>query len=101
VYLEAGATSIFVPGVLDLAIIQVLVREIPGPLNILAGPNGPSAGELFQLGVTRISIGSSAMVATMGLVRDIARELHERGTYEQIALHPYSYGEASKLFNGT
>lgn len=97
-YLEAGATSIFVPGVLDPALIQVLVREIPGPLNILAGPGGPSAREIFQLGVTRISIGSKAMVATMGLVRDIARELRERGTYEQIALHPYSYAEASKLF---
>ncbi len=97
-YLEAGATSIFVPGILDPAIIQVLVREIPGPLNILAGPGGPSARELFQLGVIRISIGSSAMVATMGLVRDIARELREQGTYEQIALHPYSHAEASKLF---
>jgi 2-methylisocitrate lyase-like PEP mutase family enzyme len=99
-YLDAGATSIFVPGVLDPAIIQVLVREIPAPLNILAAPDGPSAGELFQLGVTRISIGSRAMVATMGLVRDIARELRERGTYEHIALHPYSYAEASKLFAG-
>jgi 2-methylisocitrate lyase-like PEP mutase family enzyme len=50
------------------------------------------------LGVTRISIGSRAMVATMGLVREIARELRERGTYEHIALHPYSYDEATKLF---
>jgi 2-methylisocitrate lyase-like PEP mutase family enzyme len=97
-YLDAGATSIFVPGVLDPALIQVLVREIPGPLNILAGPGGPSAPELFRLGVTRISIGSKAMLATMGLVREIARELREQGTFEHIASHPYSYDEATKLF---
>jgi 2-methylisocitrate lyase-like PEP mutase family enzyme len=99
-YLEAGATSILVPAVLDPSLIQVLVREIPGPLNILAGPGGPSAPELFRLGVTRISIGSKAMVATMGLIRDIARELREQGTFEQIALHPYRHAEASKLFAG-
>ena len=100
-YLEAGATSIFVPGVLDPAIIQVLARDIPGPLNILAGPGGPSARELFALGVTRISIGSKAMLATMGLVREIARELHDQGTYEMLALYPYSYAEATDLFAGS
>jgi 2-methylisocitrate lyase-like PEP mutase family enzyme len=97
-YLEAGATCIFVPGVLDPSLIQVLVREIPGPLNILAGYKGPSARELFQLGVTRVSIGGMAMLATMGLIRDIARELREHGTYEHIAAHFYSFGEASQLF---
>lgn len=38
------------------------------------------------------------MLATMGLVRDIARELREQGTYEQIALHTYEFIEAWKLF---
>ncbi|MFN8371420.1 MAG: isocitrate lyase/phosphoenolpyruvate mutase family protein [Anaerolineae bacterium] len=97
-YLEAGADCIFVPGVLDPALIQVLVREIPGPINILAGPGAPSASELFKLGVARISVGSSAMTAVMGYIRDIARELREKGTYEQIAAHTYSYAEATRLF---
>jgi hypothetical protein len=39
------------------------------------------------------------MLATMGLVRDIARELREYGTYKQLALHPYGFAEAYKLFN--
>jgi 2-methylisocitrate lyase-like PEP mutase family enzyme len=51
------------------------------------------------MGVARISVGSSAMTAVMGYVRDIARELRETGTYEQIARHPYSFGEATKLFS--
>lgn len=99
--MEAGADSIFVPGVLDPSIIQVLVREIPGPLNILAGARGPSAPELFKLGVRRISIGGAAMLATMGLVRDIARELREQGTYEHIAQHPYTFADAWNLFAGS
>jgi 2-methylisocitrate lyase-like PEP mutase family enzyme len=97
-YLEAGANSIFVPGVIDPALIQVLVSEIPGPLNIMAGPGAPSAPQLFQLGVARVSIGGAAMLATMGLVRDIAHELHTQGTYEQMAQHTYDFTAAWKLF---
>jgi 2-methylisocitrate lyase-like PEP mutase family enzyme len=98
-YLQAGADCIFVPGVADPALIQTLVRDIHGPVNILVGPGSPSAPELFKMGVARISVGSSAMTAVMGYVRDIARELREKGTYEQIALHAYSFGEATKLFS--
>jgi 2-methylisocitrate lyase-like PEP mutase family enzyme len=97
-YLQAGADSIFVPGVTDPSLIQVLVREIPGPLNIMIGPGAPPAPELFKLGVARVSIGGAAMLATMGLVRDIARELREQGTYEQMAQHAYEFTEAWKLF---
>jgi 2-methylisocitrate lyase-like PEP mutase family enzyme len=97
-YLEAGASSIFVPGVIDPALIKVLVREIPGPLNIMAGPGAPSAPQLFQLGVARVSIGGAAMLATMGLVRDIAQELHTQGTYGQMAQHAYDFTAAWKLF---
>lgn len=97
-YLQAGANSIFVPGVTDPSLIQILVREIPGPLNIMVGPGAPSAPELFKLGVARVSIGGAAMLATMGLVRDIARELREQGTYEQLALHAYDFTEAWMLF---
>ncbi len=97
-YLQAGADSIFVPGVVDPSTIQVLVREIPGPLNIMVGPGAPSAPDLFKLGVTRVSIGGAAMLATMGLIRDIARELSEKGTYEQMAQHAYGFADAWKLF---
>lgn len=97
-YVEAGADSIFVPGVIDPATIDALVRQIPAPLNIMAGPGAPAAPELFRLGVRRVSVGAAAMLATMGLVRDIARELRQSGTYEQMAQHPYSFGDGSTLF---
>jgi 2-methylisocitrate lyase-like PEP mutase family enzyme len=95
VYLDAGADCIFVPGVVDDETIGVLVRQIPAPVNIMAGPGAPSTPELFGMGVTRVSVGVAAMLATMGLVRDIANELRQTGTYDQIARHPYNYGEAS------
>jgi 2-methylisocitrate lyase-like PEP mutase family enzyme len=64
----------------------------------MAGPGAPSAPQLFQLGVARVSIGVAAMLATMGLVRDIAHELHTQGTYEQMAQHAYDFSAAWKLF---
>lgn len=97
-YLQAGADSIFVPLVLDPAIIQILVQEIPAPLNLLALPDGPSAHELFQLGVARISIGHNAMLATMGLVSNMAHELREHGTYEAMNRYFYGFAEGAALF---
>jgi 2-methylisocitrate lyase-like PEP mutase family enzyme len=96
-YLQAGADSIFVPLVIDPAVIQILVRDIPGPLNLMAMPGAPSAPELFQLGVARVSIGPSAVLATMGLVHKIAQELREHGTYETMSHDFYSFAEAQAL----
>jgi 2-methylisocitrate lyase-like PEP mutase family enzyme len=98
-YLAAGADSIFVPGVVDLELLKVLVNGINGPLNVMAGPGAPSAPELFKIGVRRISVGGAPMLSVMGLMRDIARELRETGTYEQMAQHRYTFGEAMKLFS--
>jgi 2-methylisocitrate lyase-like PEP mutase family enzyme len=96
-YLDAGASSIFVPGVLDRATIEELVRGIDGPLNVLVGPGAPPAPELFGWGVRRISVGGSAMQATMGLVRDIARELLQTGTYEKIGQYALTHAQAQQL----
>jgi 2-methylisocitrate lyase-like PEP mutase family enzyme len=97
-YLQAGADSIFVPFVTDASLIQRLVRAIPGPLNILALPGTPVAPELFKLGVARVSIGVRAMLATMGVVRSIARELHEHGSSVTLLRDGYSFAEAQALF---
>ncbi|MGZ3716152.1 MAG: isocitrate lyase/PEP mutase family protein [Ktedonobacterales bacterium] len=100
-YLEAGADCIFVPLVMDAATIEVLVREIPGPLNILAIPGSLPAPDLFTLGVRRVSIGDSAMLATLGLVATIARELRERGTYTTISRDFFGFAEVKALFEAS
>jgi len=97
-YLEAGADCVFVPVMVDPPTVEALVRAIPGPLNVMAMPGAPTAPELFALGVRRVSIGTAATLAAMGLVREIARELREQGSYAAIERHFLGFGEAEALF---
>ena len=85
-YREAGADCIFVPDVWGIHKIAALVNEINSPVNILSNPtNGtgfpPSIGELEELGVARVSLGSSVMKSTLALIKKIADELSQKGTY--------------------
>lgn len=84
-YRAAGADCLFVPHVSDGATIGRLAREIDGPLNVIAGPPAPPLGELERLGVRRASLGPRVVQAALGLVRRVALELRERGTYDAIA----------------
>jgi 2-methylisocitrate lyase-like PEP mutase family enzyme len=95
-YLEAGATGIFVPGVADPQTIAALAKEIPAPLNILVGPGSPTVGELADLGVARVSLGSAVAEAAYGLVRRAAEELAAAGTYTSVA-QALTYGELNNL----
>ena len=80
-YREAGADCVFVPGLRDAETIGRLVKDLQCPVNILAGPGFPSVPELQKLGVARVSVGSGAMRATLGLLRRLAEELKTAGTY--------------------
>ena len=80
-YRDAGADCVFVPGLQDAEIIKRLVKDLQCPINILGGPGAPAVPELEEIGVARITVGSGAMRATLGLVRRIAEELKGSGTY--------------------
>jgi 2-methylisocitrate lyase-like PEP mutase family enzyme len=85
-YREAGADCIFVQPVWEKETISTLVSEIDSPINILSNPTigvgSPlSVRELQDLGVARISLGSSLMKATLALIKKVADELSEKGTY--------------------
>ena len=86
-YREAGADCIFVQPVWEKETISTLVKEINAPINILANPGigagilPPSVSELQDLGVARLSLGSSLMKATLALMKKVADELSEKGTY--------------------
>ena len=80
-YRDAGADCVFVPGLRDAETIGRLVKDLKCPLNILVGPGSPTVPDLEKLGVARLSVGSSAMRATLGLLRRIAEELRGSGTY--------------------
>jgi 2-methylisocitrate lyase-like PEP mutase family enzyme len=80
-YRDAGADCVFVPGLRDAETIGRLVKALQCPVNILAGPGFPSAPELQKLGVARVSVGSGAMRATLGLLQRLAEELKTAGTF--------------------
>jgi 2-methylisocitrate lyase-like PEP mutase family enzyme len=92
----AGAGCVFAPGVKDAATIARLVSDLRCPLNILAGPGSLSVGELEQLGVARVSLGSGPMRATLGLIRRMAEELKSTGTYKSIEDAP-SHAQVNRL----
>ena len=96
-YRAAGADCLFVPHVSDADTIERLAREIAGPLNVIAGPPAPPLSELESLGVRRASLGPRIVQATLGLIRRIAAELRERGTYEALADLVIPFAEIQRL----
>lgn len=97
-YREAGASCLFVPGVVDTDTLRTLVAEIDGPLNVLATPGCPPVAALQALGVRRVSMGSGPMRACLQRARRIASELVATGTYASFHDDTIPYDEANALF---
>jgi len=95
-YIAAGADGIFVPGVTDLVTVSALARAIGAPLNILVGPGAPTVEELAELGVARVSVGSSIALAAYALAQRGIRELLTAGTYASL-VGGLSYHEVNRL----
>ena len=69
-YLGAGVDCTYPIGFLDEATTARLVDAIPGPVNVLSFPDGPALGRLGDLGVARITFGSSLFKAVMSSLAD-------------------------------
>lgn len=93
---DAGADCVFAPGLRDAETIGRLVGDLKHPLNILVGPGSPTVTALEKLGVKRLSVGSSAMRATLGCARKIAEELKNAGTYASLEDAP-SYADVNSM----
>lgn len=83
-YLAAGASGIFVPGVVAPETISALAEGIDAPLNVMVGPGAPPVAELAALGVARVSLGSAVAEAAYGVARRAAEELVKTGTYTAV-----------------
>jgi 2-methylisocitrate lyase-like PEP mutase family enzyme len=59
-YHQAGAKSIFVPGLTDINLIKHLVDRSSLPVNIMLSEDSPSVSELSTAGVKRISYGPTS-----------------------------------------
>ena len=79
-YLEAGADCVFVIAVADNAVIGDLVREIDGPLNIIARSPALDINTLARLGVKRISLAGGMARTVFGSFKAALEELKDNGT---------------------
>jgi 2-methylisocitrate lyase-like PEP mutase family enzyme len=96
-FADAGADGVFVPGVMDAVTIGKLAIGTRRPLNVLAGPKSPDAASLQALGVRRISVGSGPMRRTLGVLREVAHELRDAGTFSYTRDASVPYAELNAL----
>jgi 2-methylisocitrate lyase-like PEP mutase family enzyme len=80
-YQEAGADVLYAPGLVDIADIRQVIREVDRPVNVLALAGAPAVRELAGAGVSRISVGGSFAFAALGALVGAATELRDQGTY--------------------
>lgn len=92
-YAEAGADVLYAPGLRTVEEIRAVVQAVaPKPVNVLMGLAGVplSVNQLQDLGVRRISVGSSLARAALGEFQRAALEIRDQGTF--------SYGEQALPF---
>jgi len=98
-YAEAGADVLYAPGVIDPKEIgQIVTAVTPTPVNVLVSSNtGLRVADLADMGVRRVSVGSSlARTAWTGFIK-AAREIAEQGTFAGFdGIVPF--GELNSLF---
>ncbi|MFE9925707.1 isocitrate lyase/phosphoenolpyruvate mutase family protein [Streptomyces sp. NPDC005774] len=98
-YAEAGADGIFVPGLLDLAVLGDLSARSPLPVNAMAGPGGPGVADLAKAGVRRVSVGTGVAQAAYTAARRATLELLESGTYDSLD-DSLDFFQMNGLFSG-
>ena len=79
-YLDAGASLIFVPGMLDADATRELVAGIgAGKISVIGVPGALSAAEYEALGVARISYGPLTQRVALTALQDVAIDLYADG----------------------
>lgn len=79
-YLDAGATSVFVPGVLDADVTSELVAGLgERNLSVIGLPGALKAAEYEALGVARISYGPVTQCVALTALQDLAIDLYADG----------------------
>lgn len=73
-YADAGASGLFVPGVVSEDLIARLVEASPLPVNVMVMPATPPRARLAELGVARISHGPGPYLGAMQWLAQAARD---------------------------
>jgi 2-methylisocitrate lyase-like PEP mutase family enzyme len=79
-YLDAGASLVFVPGVLDADTTRRLVDGIgERKISVIGLPGALTAPEYEALGVARISYGPTTQRVALTALQDVAADLYRDG----------------------
>ena len=99
-FAEAGADSLYAPGVSRPDEISAIVKAVaPKPVNVLVSTNNCdlTVAQLADLGVRRISVGGAlARVAWGGFIRS-AREIQTKGSFTSFT-EAMPFGDLMQLF---
>ncbi|MEM9797136.1 MAG: isocitrate lyase/phosphoenolpyruvate mutase family protein [Pseudomonadota bacterium] len=80
---KVGAPLLYAPVLTSLDAVRTVLDAVDTPINVLVGIGQPyDVADLQNLGVRRISLGSSLYSASMGALSAAARELLETGTFD-------------------
>ena len=96
-YAGAGADCLYPIGLTNKNSISTFVKAVSKPMNVMARKGAPTIPELEKLGVKRLSLGPDPMYATMGLLRRIAQELKQKGTYDALLDGAVTFDELNAL----
>lgn len=99
-FAAAGADVLFAPGLTTRDEIQTVVAAVaPRPVNVVMGLNSAafSLDELADLGVKRVSLGSTLARVAYGAFFRAAGELGQKGTF-RFAAGTMPYAEINALF---
>ena len=96
---DAGADVLYAPALTTREDIVSVVSSVDRPVNVLMGLRGVllTVADMEQIGVRRISVGSSLERAALAAFLTAAREMRERGTFTYAA-QAASPAEISKVF---
>jgi 2-methylisocitrate lyase-like PEP mutase family enzyme len=96
-YRDAGADCLYPMGLTDAASIANFVKALDFPINVMVRKGLPPISELQRLGVARVSFGPGASYAAMGLLKRAAKEVLEKGTYENLTEGALTFDELNAL----
>ena len=96
-YRDAGADCVYPMGLKDQASIAAFVLALDFPVNVMVRKGLPEISELERLGVARVSFGPSPSYAALGLLKRAAKEVLEKGTYENLTEGAITFDELNAL----
>jgi 2-methylisocitrate lyase-like PEP mutase family enzyme len=94
----AGASGLFVPGIVKADEIKAIVDGAGLPINIMARPGLPKLAELKTLGVKRMSAATSPYTIAMAALIEATQEFLEKGDADALWARRGTSPDYNKLF---